>query len=40
VTEAAAKREADQGAGTPRGLGGGTVTESKTVTDDDIINAL
>lgn len=40
VTEAAAKREADQGAGTPRGLGGGTVTESKTISDDDIVAAL
>lgn len=40
VTEAAAKREADQGAGTPRGLGGGTVTESKTISDTDIVAAL
>lgn len=40
VTEAAAKREADQGAGTPRGLGGGTVTESKTISNDDIVAAL
>jgi len=40
VTEAAAKREADQGAGTPRGLGGGTVTESKTISDEDLIAAL
>lgn len=40
VTEAAAKREADHGAGTPRGLGGGTVTESKTISNDDIVAAL
>ncbi|WP_404291571.1 hypothetical protein [Glutamicibacter arilaitensis] len=40
VTEAAAKTAADQGAGTPRGLGNGNVSESKTITDDDIINAL
>ncbi|MGH3651564.1 hypothetical protein [Glutamicibacter sp.] len=41
VTEAAAKTEADQGAGTPRGLGTTTVIESKTaVSDEDIINAL
>lgn len=41
VTEAAAKTEADQGAGQPRGLGSTTVTESKTtVSDEDIINAL
>lgn len=41
VQEAAAKSEADQGAGTPRGLGATTVTESKTaVSDEDIINAL
>ncbi|MFJ2144396.1 hypothetical protein ACIOJF_03740 [Glutamicibacter sp. NPDC087831] len=41
VTEAAAKTEADQGAGQPRGLGTTTVTESKTaVSDEDIINAL
>ena len=41
VQEAAAKTEADQGAGQPRGLGATTVTESKTtVSDEDIINAL
>lgn len=41
VTEAAAKNEADQGAGQPRGLGSQTITESKTsVSDEDIINAL
>ncbi|MGO4297101.1 hypothetical protein [Glutamicibacter sp. MCAF14] len=41
VQEAAAKTEADQGAGQPRGLGSTTVTESKTaVSDEDIINAL
>ena len=42
VQEAAAKAEADKGAGTPRGLGGlgGHVTESKTISDEDIANAL
>ena len=39
VQEAAAKAEADKGAGTPRGLGG-HVTESKTISDEDIANAL
>ena len=39
VTEAAAKTAADQGAGTPRGLGG-HVAESKTISDEDIANAL
>lgn len=41
VTEAAAKIAADNGAGSVRGLGDTTtVTESKTITDDDIVNAL
>lgn len=40
VTEAAAQRDADNGAGEPRGLGNSNVSESKTITDDDIINAL
>ena len=41
VTEAAALREANNGAGNPRGLGATPITESKTtVSDEDIINAL
>lgn len=42
VTEAAAKSEADHGAGKPRGLGGYTprATESKTISDEDMIAAL
>ncbi|ALD64008.1 hypothetical protein AFL94_08820 [Arthrobacter sp. LS16] len=40
VTEAAAKAAADQGAGTPRGLGAGTATESKTISEADIVAAL
>lgn len=40
VTEAAAKRDADNGHGQPRGLGGGTVTESKTISDANIVAAL
>lgn len=42
VTEAAAKSEADQGAGTPRGLGNHTphATESKKISDEDYVNAL
>lgn len=39
ATEAAAKIAVDHGAGTPRGLGD-TVTESKTRSDDDVVNAL
>lgn len=39
VTEAAAKIAADNGAGTPRNVGE-TITESKTITDDDVVNAL
>lgn len=42
VTEAAAKSEADQGAGTPRGMGNYTprATESKKISDDELIAAL
>ncbi|PRB78252.1 hypothetical protein CQ012_02355 [Arthrobacter sp. MYb214] len=42
VTEAAAKSEADQGAGTPRGMGTYTprATESKKISDDELIAAL
>lgn len=43
VTEAAAKAAADQGAGTPRGMGGftaPTAAESKKISDEDIIAAL
>lgn len=42
VQEAAAKTEADQGAGTPRGMGTYTprATESKTISDDELIAAL
>lgn len=39
ATEAAAKIAVDHGAGTPRGLGD-TITESKTRSDDDVVNAL
>lgn len=39
ATEAAAEIAVTHGAGTPRGLGE-TVVESKTITDDDIVNAL
>lgn len=39
ATEAAAKIAVDHGAGTPRGLGD-VVTESKTRSDDDVVNAL
>ncbi|UAV84834.1 putative capsid maturation protease [Glutamicibacter phage BIM BV-113] len=42
VTEAAAQLEANNGAGTPRGMGGHTasVSESKTISDEDILAAL
>ncbi len=43
VTEAAAKSAADNGAGTPRGMGGYTApiaTESKKISDEEIIAAL
>lgn len=42
VTEAAAKAAADQGAGTPRGMGSYTsrTTESKKISDEDLIAAL
>lgn len=40
VTEAAALHEAQNGAGTPRGIGSQPVAESKKISDDDIIKAL
>lgn len=42
VTEAAAKAAADQGAGTPRGMGTYTsrTTESKKISDEELIAAL
>lgn len=40
VTEAAAQRDAEQGAGQPRGLGNQIIESQTTVSDDDIINAL
>jgi hypothetical protein len=40
VTEAAAKFQSQAGAGRPSGIGAQPVTETRTFTDDDTINAL
>lgn len=40
VTEAASKFQSQAGAGRPAGNGAQPITESKTITDDDIVNAL